>query len=146
MTAEAGPLVAKLGVFVNDKSAFGDRYNNDEARLIADGVAALAREKLTARGLDDALSVELTDMRRGCIIVELGFFLLAGGAFYKGVKDYPKLKQGVQEIARDVNGLRLRLNPPDPQALIDEERLSLYNRGHMMSVRMIEHYPQAVQA
>lgn len=143
MTAENGPLAAKLAVFINDKSAFDERYNSDEAKLIAAGVLALLREKLRERELDDAVTISVTDVRRGCIIVELGFFMVVGGAIYKGVKDYPTLKAGVQEIAQDIHGARMRLKPPSPEALIDEDKL--YGRGHLMSVRMIEHYPQSVQ-
>jgi len=106
--------IAEVTFFTNVPA--GHYPTDDDAAVVSADIAEQFEALIAARGLAEELAVVRVEYRLGCILTTLtiGAVIGATGAAAVGfAKTYPKLRQSLILLLRDIHGLYTHLRDPD---------------------------------
>lgn len=106
--------IAEVTFFTNVPA--GHYPTDDDAVVVSADLAEQFEALIAARGLADALAVVRVEYRMGCILTTLTIGAVigaAGGTVVGFAKLYPKLRQSLILLLRDIHGLYTHLRDPD---------------------------------
>lgn len=106
--------IAEVTFFTNVPA--GHYPTDDDAAVVSADLAEQFEALIASHGLAEELAVVRVDYRLGCILTTLTIGALigaTGGAAVGFAKIYPKLRQSVILLLRDIHGLYTHLRDPD---------------------------------
>lgn len=104
--SEQGREEGEISFFINipRDDALASEEADELSRIVVDAFT----RKLKDSRLAPYISVEGYSWERGCLITSIALSAVVVGVL-KGVKDYPDLKKGAIEVAKDLNGMTVGL-------------------------------------
>lgn len=101
---EAGSIT----FFVNGIIEEQGWVSREDAKELADALESQFREKFGKSHISEFYQITSVKWQLGCVLETISFGVIAG-LLYKGIKDYPKFRDGLIALAKDFNSVYLYL-------------------------------------
>ena len=101
-------ILGNLSIFVNLPRGVDEDLTRKEQRYIEELVVEQYSSRLGRSKYGNIIRIADTFSRRGCVVVTITLVAVAGG-IASFVKDYPKYREGLIAIGKDIGTLSLKL-------------------------------------
>lgn len=110
--------------FVNGLIEEQGWISHEDAKILADDLEIQFREKFEKSNVSEFYHIISVKWQIGCVLETISFGVVAG-LLYKGIKDYPKFRDGLVALAKDFNSVYLYLNSKNSRHKVGIYRLQL---------------------
>lgn len=110
--------------FVNGHVEEQGWISHEDAKILADDLEIQFRKKFEKSNLSEFYQITSVKWQLGCVLETISFGVVVA-LLYKGIKEYPKFREGLIALAKDFNSVYLYLKNKSSRHKVGIYRLQL---------------------